>query len=160
MQLLLSVIDLRIHFHTRNGLVRAVFELMDSVELVRESVLRYPHEFSGGQRQRIAIGRAIATKPNFIVADEPVSALDVTIQAQILDLLLELVDRYELTMLFISHDLAVVRFLADQILVMCQGELVESGHTDQVFENPQHPYTQTLLKSIPGKYLHDELAAS
>lgn len=142
---------------TRKTLDSAVFELMDSVELAHDSVLRYPHEFSGGQRQRIAIGRAIATKPKFIVADEPVSALDVTIQAQILDLLLELVDRYELTMLFISHDLAVVRYIADRILVMCQGELVESGHSDQVFENPRHPYTQTLLKSVPGKYLHDEI---
>ena len=142
----------------RKSLDKTVFDLMDSVGLARESVLRYPHEFSGGQRQRIAIGRAIATKPRFIVADEPVSALDVTIQAQILDLLLELVDRYELTMLFISHDLAVVRYLADRILVMRQGQLVEAGASDQVFENPQHEYTQTLLSSIPGKYLHQEQA--
>src|SRR5690606_33724575 len=115
----------------RKGLDAEVFKLMDSVGLARESVLRYPHEFSGGQRQRIAIGRAIATKPEFIVADEPVSALDVTIQAQILDLLLELVERFNLTMLFISHDLGVVRYLSDRIVVMKEGKLVEAGTVQQ-----------------------------
>ena len=143
----------------RKGLDRAVFDLMDSVGLARESVLRYPHEFSGGQRQRIAIGRAIATKPHFIVADEPVSALDVTIQAQILDLLLDLVDRFDLTMLFISHDLAVVRYLADRILVMKDGKLVESGPADRVFDHPQEEYTQRLLRAVPGRALL-ELAGS
>lgn len=126
---------------------------MDSVGLSRESVLRYPHEFSGGQRQRIAIGRAIATKPAFIVADEPVSALDVTIQAQILDLLLNLVDQFDLTMLFISHDLGVVRYLADRVLVMKDGKLVEEGSVQQIFANPQESYTQALLEAIPGKSL-------
>ncbi len=126
---------------------------MDSVGLARESILRYPHEFSGGQRQRIAIGRAIATKPAFIIADEPVSSLDVTIQAQILDLLLELVERFDLTMLFISHDLGVVRYLADRILVMKDGKLVESGSVHQVFSSPQEAYTQVLLNAIPGKSL-------
>lgn len=130
-----------------------VFKLMDSVGLARENVLRYPHEFSGGQRQRIAIGRAVATKPNFIVADEPVSALDVTIQAQILDLLLELVDRFDLTMLFVSHDLGVVRYLSDRILVMKHGELVEAGTAHDIFTNPQQEYTRTLLDAIPGKSL-------
>lgn len=130
-----------------------VFRLMDSVGLAREAVLRYPHEFSGGQRQRIAIGRAIATKPHFIVADEPVSALDVTIQAQILDLLLELVDRFDLTMLFVSHDLGVVRYLSDRIVVMKHGELVESGTAHQIFSAPQQDYTRTLLEAIPGKSL-------
>jgi len=130
-----------------------VFRLMDSVGLARESVLRYPHEFSGGQRQRIAIGRAVATKPQFIVADEPVSALDVTIQAQILDLLLELVDRFDLTMLFVSHDLGVVRYLSDRIVVMKLGKLVESGAAHDIFANPQQAYTQELLKAIPGKSL-------
>ena len=130
-----------------------IFKLMDSVGLARESILRYPHEFSGGQRQRIAIGRAIATKPKFVVADEPVSALDVTIQAQILELLLDLVDKFDLTMLFISHDLAVVRYLADRILVMKDGALVEQGSTGDIFDNPQHSYTQSLLASIPGKSL-------
>ena len=126
---------------------------MDSVGLARENVLRYPHEFSGGQRQRIAIGRAVATKPHFIVADEPVSALDVTIQAQILDLLLELVDQFELTMLFVSHDLGVVRYLSDRILVMNTGKLVETGTAHEIFTQPQQEYTRTLLDAIPGKSL-------
>jgi oligopeptide transport system ATP-binding protein len=137
----------------KKDLDSSIFSLMDSVGLSRESVLRYPHEFSGGQRQRIAIGRAIATRPLFIVADEPVSALDVTIQAQILDLLLELVDHFNLTMLFISHDLGVVRYLSDRILVMKDGKLVESGSVHQVFNAPQQDYTRTLLKAIPGKSL-------
>jgi oligopeptide transport system ATP-binding protein len=115
--------------------------------------LRYPHEFSGGQRQRIAIGRAIGTRPEFIVADEPVSALDVTIQAQILDLLLELVARFNLTMLFISHDLAVVRYLSDRIVVMKDGKLVETGTAQQLFSAPQQPYTKALLGAIPGRSL-------
>ncbi|MEQ8952928.1 MAG: ABC transporter ATP-binding protein [Gammaproteobacteria bacterium] len=137
----------------RKGLDEAVFELMDSVGLSRESVLRYPHEFSGGQRQRIAIGRAIATKPRFIIADEPVSALDVTIQAQILDLLLQLVDRFDLTMLFISHDMGVVRYLSDRIVVMKDGELVEEGTAHEIFTRPKQQYTQALLSAIPGKSL-------
>ncbi len=137
----------------RKNLDQKVYALMDSVGLTRESVLRYPHEFSGGQRQRIAIGRAIATKPALIVADEPVSALDVTIQAQILDLLLALVDRFNLTMLFISHDLGVVRYLSDRIVVMKEGRLVESGSVQQVFDAPTQEYTQTLLNAIPGKTL-------
>jgi len=138
---------------TRKTLDAAVYGLMDSVGLARESILRYPHEFSGGQRQRIAIGRAIATKPAFIVADEPVSALDVTIQAQILDLLLDLVDQFNLTMLFISHDLSVVRYLSDRIVVLKEGRLVESGRVQKVFDTPTQEYTRKLLNAVPGKRL-------
>ncbi len=139
-----------------HGLVRkadldqAIRELMDNVGLARAFVRKYPHEFSGGQRQRIAIGRALATRPEFIVADEPVSALDVTIQAQILDLLADLTKEYGLTMLFISHDLAVIRQIADRIAVMYHGKLVEEGSTAQVFETPQQDFTRSLLAAIPG----------
>ena len=132
------------------GLEQAIRELMDNVGLARAFVRKYPHEFSGGQRQRIAIGRALATRPEFIVADEPVSALDVTIQAQILDLLADLTKEYGLTMLFISHDLAVIRQIADRIAVMYHGKLVEEGATAQVFETPQQDYTRSLLAAIPG----------
>ena len=132
------------------GLDQAIRELMDNVGLARAFVRKYPHEFSGGQRQRIAIGRALATRPEFIVADEPVSALDVTIQAQILDLLAELTKEYGLTMLFISHDLAVIRQIADRIAVMYHGKLVEEGSTAQVFETPCEDYTRSLLAAIPG----------
>ena len=132
------------------GLDQAIRELMDNVGLARAFVRKYPHEFSGGQRQRIAIGRALATRPEFIVADEPVSALDVTIQAQILDLLAELSKEYGLTMLFISHDLAVIRQIADRIAVMYRGKLVEEGSTAQVFDSPREDYTRSLLAAIPG----------
>lgn len=141
---------------TRREVDQEVFRLMDAVGLDRTSVRRYPHEFSGGQRQRIAIGRAIATRPEFIVADEPVSALDVTIQAQILELMLDLVERYNLTMLFISHDLGVVRYLADRILVMHRGRIVEAGSTSQIFHAPAEDYTRSLLEAIPGKSLLSE----
>ena len=132
------------------GLDQAIRELMDNVGLARAFVRKYPHEFSGGQRQRIAIGRALATRPEFIVADEPVSALDVTIQAQILDLLADLTKEYGLTMLFISHDLAVIRQIADRIAVMYRGKLVEEGSTAQVFDSPREDYTRSLLAAIPG----------
>jgi len=138
---------------TRKSVAQGVLKLMDDVGLARNFVRKYPHEFSGGQRQRIAIGRALATRPEFIVADEPVSALDVTIQAQILDLMQELGREYGLTMLFVSHDLAVVRHLADRILVLYKGEVVEQGSGDDLFDRPQETYTQRLLQSIPGRSL-------
>ncbi len=137
----------------RKSVNQGVLKLMDDVGLARAFVRKYPHEFSGGQRQRIAIGRALATRPEFVVADEPVSALDVTIQAQILDLMQELGREYGLTMLFVSHDLAVVRHLADRILVLFKGEVVEQGSGDDLFERPQQAYTQQLLQSIPGRSL-------
>ena len=140
---------------TRKSVASGVLKLMDDVGLARNFVRKYPHEFSGGQRQRIAIGRALATRPEFIVADEPVSALDVTIQAQILDLMQELGKEYGLTMLFVSHDLAVVRHLADRILVLYKGEIVEQGSGEDLFERPQQEYTRQLLSSIPGRALLD-----
>lgn len=137
----------------RKELDGAIAKLMDDVGLARHFIRKYPHEFSGGQRQRIAIGRALATKPEFIVADEPVSALDVTIQAQILDLLEALGGEYGLTMLFVSHDMAVIRRIADRVLVMYRGKLIESGTTEAVFENPQADYTRSLLASIPSGHV-------
>ncbi|HNP55212.1 MAG TPA: ABC transporter ATP-binding protein, partial [Ferruginibacter sp.] len=112
---------------------------------------RYPHEFSGGQRQRIGIARALATQPSFLIFDESVSALDISIQAQILNLINELKQQRGLTALFISHDLSVVHYIADRMLVMQEGQLVESGTADAVFNSPQHPYTQALMAAIPGK---------
>ena len=137
----------------RKTVGQAVLKLMDDVGLARAFVRKYPHEFSGGQRQRIAIGRALATRPEFVVADEPVSALDVTIQAQILDLMQALGREYGLTMLFVSHDLAVVRHLADRIMVLYHGEVVEQGSGEELFTHPQQAYTRQLLQSIPGRSL-------
>jgi ABC-type oligopeptide transport system ATPase subunit len=134
---------------TRKNVTDRVLTLMDEVGLARSAIRKYPHEFSGGQRQRIAIGRAIATKPELVIADEPVSALDVTIQAQILDLILTLVEKHNLTMLFISHDLSVVRYIADRVAVMHHGKLVEMGNTETLFANPEHDYTKKLLSAIP-----------
>jgi len=134
---------------TRKTVTKEVLALMDDVGLARAAIRKYPHEFSGGQRQRIAVGRAIATKPELVIADEPVSALDVTIQAQILKLILELVDKHNLTMLFISHDLSVVRYMSDRIAVMHHGKLVETGETEPLFSQPHHDYTRRLLSAIP-----------
>ncbi|MDX1902592.1 MAG: ABC transporter ATP-binding protein, partial [Thermonemataceae bacterium] len=109
----------------------------------------YPHEFSGGQRQRIAIARALALEPKFVVCDESVSALDVSVQAQVLNLLNDLKEKYHLTYIFISHDLSVVRFMADRILVMNKGKIEEIGYAEDIYNSPQQTYTKTLINSIP-----------
>ena len=124
-------------------------QVMDDCGLQSFHKDRYPHEFSGGQRQRICIARALALKPEFIVCDEPVSALDVSIQAQIINLLEDLQKQFSLTYLFISHDLSVVEHIADEVMVMYLGRCVEKGTKDQIFNNPRHPYTQALLSATP-----------
>jgi ABC-type glutathione transport system ATPase component len=124
-------------------------ETMRAVGLDASALARYPHEFSGGQRQRIGIARAMMLRPRFIVADEPVSALDVSVGAQIVNLLKQLQREFQLTYLFISHSMPIVRYLADRIAVMQRGELVEVGETEQITTAPQHPYTQTLLAATP-----------
>jgi oligopeptide/dipeptide ABC transporter ATP-binding protein len=131
------------------GALELAGEVLEKCGISRESFLHYPHEFSGGQRQRVGIARALALKPAFIVADEPIAALDVSVQAQILNLMSELQEDYNLTYLFISHDLGVVRYFCDRIGVMYLGRLVETGSRKHLFEEPVHPYTQALLSAIP-----------
>lgn len=123
--------------------------LLESVGLEADSANRFPHEFSGGQRQRIAIARALSLNPQFIVADEPVSALDVSVRAQILNLMNELKSNFHLTYLYISHDLSTVKFISNSVAVMYLGKVVESGPVKRIFENPKHPYTQILIAAVP-----------
>ena len=126
-----------------------VYEMLELVGLVREHASRYPHEFSGGQRQRIGVARSIIMQPELIIADEPVSALDVSVQAQVINLLNELRDRFGLTILFIAHDLSVVKYFSDRIGVMYYGKMVELADSDELFAHPFHPYTKSLLSAIP-----------
>ncbi|MEU7001145.1 ATP-binding cassette domain-containing protein [Nonomuraea sp. NPDC046570] len=126
-----------------------VGELLEEVGLPASAADRYPHQFSGGQRQRISIARALAPRPKVLVADEPVSALDVSVRGQILNLLADLVDSHGLTLVFVSHDLSVVRHVCESVAVMNQGEIVETGPVDRIWSDPQHPYTRTLLRAVP-----------
>jgi peptide/nickel transport system ATP-binding protein len=134
---------------SRQDRIDLAADLLKRVGLAPEHLQRYPHEFSGGQRQRICIARALTVNPEFIICDECVSALDVSIQAQILNLLLDLQDQFNLTYVFISHDLSVVKFISDEVAVMYKGEIVEKNYSDELYKNPQHSYTQKLLAAIP-----------
>jgi len=133
----------------KNYINEKVYEILETVGLVREHADRYPHEFSGGQRQRIGIARAVIMQPEMIIADEPISALDVSIQAQVINLLNDLRERLGLTILFIAHDLSVVKYFSDRIGVMYFGKMVELADSDELFKNPLHPYTRSLLSAIP-----------
>lgn len=135
--------------HNKEEIDEKVYEMLDLVGLVREHAGRYPHEFSGGQRQRIGIARSVIMNPELIIADEPVSALDVSIQAQVINLLNELREEFGLTILFIAHDLSVVKYFSDRIGVMYYGDMVELASSDELFKHPLHPYTKSLLSAIP-----------
>ncbi|HDJ6106407.1 TPA: ABC transporter ATP-binding protein [Staphylococcus aureus] len=147
---------------------KRVYDLLETVGLSKEHANRYPHEFSGGQRQRIGIARALAVEPEFIIADEPISALDVSIQAQVVNLLLKLQRERGITFLFIAHDLSMVKYISDRIVVMHFGKIVEIGPAEEIYQNPLHDYTKSLLSAIPQpdpesersrkrfSYIHDE----
>ncbi len=149
---------LRLHFDLRGTeLKERVEDMLRSVGMTPDQLERYPHQFSGGQKQRISIARALITHPSFVVADEPVSALDVSIQAQILNLMMDLQQEMELSLIFISHDLNVVRHISNSVGVMYLGSIMEKGETEEVYRHPAHPYTQALLSAVPS---HDPLNKS
>ncbi len=149
---------LKTHFHLSQAETREkVEEMLRLIGMTPDQLFRYPHQFSGGQKQRISIARALITHPSFVVADEPVSALDVSIQAQILNLIMELQQEMELSLVFISHDLNVVRHISNAVGVMYLGSLMEKGSTQEVYSHPVHPYTQALLSAVPS---HDPLHKS
>lgn len=138
------------NYGNNNDIKKRVLQLLDQVGLPSDSLKLYPHEFSGGQRQRIAIARAIALKPKFLIADEAVSALDVSIQSQILNLISDLVKEYNISMIFISHDLSVIRHISTNIAIMQKGIIVEIGNTEKVLKSPTHRYTKKLISAVPG----------
>ncbi|WP_214890019.1 ATP-binding cassette domain-containing protein [Exiguobacterium sp. s142] len=142
-------IDIHSLAKTKEDRMNRVYDLLETVGLTKEHASRYPHEFSGGQRQRIGIARALAVEPDFIIADEPISALDVSIQAQVVNLMKELQRDRDLTYLFIAHDLSMVKYISDRIGVMYQGHLVELAPAERLYENPIHAYTKSLLSAIP-----------
>lgn len=142
-------IDIQKMYPDKKQRLARILELMELCGLNKEYITRYPHEFSGGQRQRIGIARALSVNPKLIICDEPVSALDVSIQSQIINLLIDLKKSLNLSLVFISHDLSVVKHIADRVVVMYLGRIMEIGTKKEIFENPQHPYTQALLSLIP-----------
>jgi oligopeptide transport system ATP-binding protein len=143
-------IDIHGLANSKKERMEQVYELLETVGLNKEHANRYPHEFSGGQRQRIGIARALAVQPEFIIADEPISALDVSIQAQVVNLMKKLQKEKNLTYLFIAHDLSMVKYISDRIGVMYFGKMVELAPADELYKNPLHPYTQSLLSAIPA----------
>lgn len=147
-QTLLEPLEIHKIFKTKKEKFNRVYEIIDLVGITKDDLKKYPHEFSGGQRQRIAIARALILKPEFIVADEPVSALDVSICASIINLLIELKEKLDLTILFISHDLNLVRYLSDKTAIMNKGLIVEFNKTEELFKHPKDEYTKFLLSSI------------
>lgn len=142
-------LDIHKLYKTKEERNQKVYDILEIVGLSREHASRYPHEFSGGQRQRIGIARALIMRPELIIADEPISALDVSIQAQVVNLMKQLQKEMGLTYLFIAHDLSMVKFISDRIAVMYAGRIVEMGSAEQIYENPQHAYTKSLLSAIP-----------
>ena len=136
-------------YKTNDEMREKVYELLELVGLNREHINRFPHEFSGGQRQRIGIARALALEPEILICDEPISALDVSIQAQVVNLLKDLQKEKGLTMIFIAHDLSMVKYISDRVAVMFRGKIVELGSPDEVYNNPQHIYTKSLISAVP-----------
>ena len=140
---------LKQHGTPKNEIDKKVEALLETVGLNKDHMSRFPHEFSGGQRQRIGIARALSVDPEFIICDEPISALDVSIQAQVINMLKDLQEQRELTYLFVAHDLSVVKYISDRVVVMYLGMIVEQAETEELYSNPQHPYTKALLSAIP-----------